>query len=135
MSSDVSDGLRQAVAKRAKYRCEYCLLPQSVAFHKHEIDHIIPTQHGGETEESNLALSCLRCNRHKGPNVGSFDPETGWLVPFFNPRAHQWADHFALERAVVQPVTAEARVTVKILDINSEERIIERQRLTEAGLY
>ncbi len=34
----------------------------------------------------NLALACLRCNRHKGPNVGSFDPLTGQLTPFFNPR-------------------------------------------------
>ena len=90
MPSDVPDSLREQVAKCAGYRCEYCLLPQSVALHKHEVDHIVPTQHGGETKESNLALSCMRCNRYKGPNVGSFDPKTGKLVPFFNPRTHNW---------------------------------------------
>ncbi len=113
MPSDVSDSLRQMVAKRAKYCCEYCLFPQSIALHKHEIDHIIPTQHGGETIESNLALSCMRCNRYKGPNVGSFDLETGKLMPFFNPRIDNWKDHFILEGAVIQPLTAEARVTIK----------------------
>ena len=80
MSSDISDSLRQQISERAEYRCEYCLFPQVVALHKHEIDHIIPVQHGGDTVEDNLALSCMRCNRHKGPNIGSFDPETGALV-------------------------------------------------------
>lgn len=50
MSSDVSDSLRQVVAERAAYRCEYCLFPQSAALHKYEVDHIVPNQHGGETE-------------------------------------------------------------------------------------
>lgn len=51
MPSDVPDHLRQQVTKRAGYRYEYCLLPQSVALHKHEVDHIVPTQHGGETKK------------------------------------------------------------------------------------
>jgi 5-methylcytosine-specific restriction endonuclease McrA len=82
----VSASLRQLVTERAAYRCEYCLLPQAVALYQHEPDHIVPRQHNGETHESNLALACLRCNRYKGPNVGSFDPLTGVLVPLFNPR-------------------------------------------------
>ena len=135
MPTDVANRLRQQVAERAEHRCEYCLLPEAFAFHKHEVDHIIPTQHGGDTEEANLAFACMRCNRHKGPNVGSFDPETGELVPFFNPRQHRWSSHFMLEEAVLQPLTAEARVTVKILDINNSERLTERRRLLRIGLY
>ena len=77
----------------------------------------------------------MRCNRYKGPDVGSFDQETGQLVPFYHPRRHSWTDHFTLEEAIVQPLTAEARVTIQILSINSEERVRERQRLLEAGLY
>lgn len=77
MSSDVPASLRQLIAKRASYRCEYCLLPQAATLYQHEPDHIVPRQHGGETHENNLALACLRCNRYKGPNVGSFDPLTG----------------------------------------------------------
>lgn len=135
MGSDVTDNLRQIVEKRADYCCEYCLFPQSIALHKHEVDHIIPVQHGGETEENNLALSCMRCNRYKGPNIGSFDPETGELVSFFNPRLHHWTDHFVLERAIIRASTPEARVTIKILRINDEDRILERQRLLKVGLY
>jgi hypothetical protein len=60
-------------------------MPQSVSAFEHEPDHIIPLQHGGVTEANNLALACLRSNRRKGPNVGSFDPQTGALVPFFKP--------------------------------------------------
>ena len=69
----VSTGLRELVADRAAYRCEYCLLPASAAFHSHEPDHIIPRQHGGLTDATNLAFACFRCNRYKGPNVG-------WLI-------------------------------------------------------
>ncbi len=135
MSSELSTGLRKLVIERAKNRCEYCLLPQSVSLHKHEPDHIVPLQHGGQTDVNNLTLSCMRCNRYKGPNVGSFDPETGNLVPFFNPRTQDWANHFELNGAIIRPRTAEARVTVKIFRMNDEDRVLERQRLIEASLF
>jgi len=97
--------------------------------HKHEPDHIVPTQHGGETELDNLALACMRCNRYKGTNIGSIDPLTGNLAPLYNPRAQNWEDHFELKDALIQPRTAEGRVTVKILRLNDEERLIERRQL------
>ena len=131
MSSDISVHLRQLIAKCANYCCEYCLLPQSVALHKHEPDHIVSRQHGGITKADNLALACMRCNRSKGPNVGSFDPLTGKLVPFFNPRIQVWRDHFELEGGIIRPLTPEARVTVKIFRLNDEARILERQSLLE----
>lgn len=133
--SEIPARLRQLVVKSAKSRCEYCLLPQSVSLHKHEPDHIIPRQHGGETESSNLALACMRCNRYKGPNVGSIDPETGSLVTFFNPRTQKWNDYFELEGGIIRPLTVEAQVTVKILRLNDEDRITERIHLIEVGLY
>jgi len=135
LSSELSTGLRKLVIERAKNRCEYCLLPESVSLHKHEPDHIVPLQHGGQTDVNNLTLSCMRCNRYKGPNVGSFDPETGNLVPFFNPRTQDWANHFELNGAIIRPRTAEARVTVKIFRMNDENRVLERQRLIEASLF
>ena len=82
MYEDIPVALRRLVFERAAGRCEYCLLPQAVVVYRHEPDHIIPRQHGGQTEADNLALACTRCNRYKGPNVGSFDPQTGALVPF-----------------------------------------------------
>ncbi len=135
MSSVISANLRQLVFDRANGRCEYCLFPQSASLHKHEPDHIVPRQHGGQTETNNLALSCFRCNRYKGPNVGSFDPETGQLVAFFNPRTQSWDDHFVLEGARIQPLTAAARVTVKILRLNDELRLEERGLLVKSGLF
>lgn len=135
MSSDISNDLRQLVALRAEYNCEYCRLPQLFSLHKHEPDHILPRQHGGETEAENLALACFRCNRYKGPNVGFFDPLTGVLVPFFNPRTQSWKEHFSFEVAMIEPLTAEARVTVKILRINDSERLDERQKLMEAEWF
>jgi HNH endonuclease len=135
MSSDISNDLRQLVALRAEYNCEYCRLPQLFSLHKHEPDHILPRQHGGETEAENLALACFRCNRYKGPNVGSFDPLTGVLVPFFNPRTQNWKEHFSFDVAMIAPLTAEARVTVKILRLNDSERLDERQKLMEAEWF
>lgn len=135
MPSGISTALRRLVTERAEHRCEYCLLPEHAALHKHEPDHILPFQHGGETDAENLALACMRCNRYKGPNVGSFDPETGKLVPFFHPRKQLWSEHFVLHQGIIHPLTPEARVTVKIFRINNEERISERQALISAGIF
>lgn len=60
MASPIPSELRRLIAERAGYRCEYCLLPQAVTLHRHEPDHIVPLQHGGATDSSNLALACLR---------------------------------------------------------------------------
>lgn len=135
MPVDVSNELRQLVAARADFRCEYCLMPQSASLRKHEPDHIVPFQHDGKTVADNLALACWRCNRNKGPNIGSFDPQTGALVQFFNPRRQMWEEHFDLIGGFIRPLTPEARVTVKILRINSEDRLAERDALIEAGLF
>lgn len=95
-TSYISTALRRMVEERAKYRCEYCLLPNNISFFSHEIDHVIAEKHGGQTEENNLAYSCLYCNRYKGSDLGSFDPLTGDFSFLFNPRLQQWSEHFAL---------------------------------------
>lgn len=135
MADPVAPELRRLVMARANHRCEYCLLPEAVALHRHEPDHIVPVQHGGATTEDNLACACLRCNRHKGPNIGSFDPVTGVLTPFFHPRRQAWHDHFQLNDARIEPLTPEGRVTVLILQLNSPERVDERSTLLAAELY
>lgn len=82
----VSAALRREVVERAGNRREYCRLPAAVAFYPHEVYHVIPEKHGGATGTGNLAFSCWRCNRHKGSDLASFDPETEELSPLFNPR-------------------------------------------------
>jgi hypothetical protein len=131
----IPTALRQFVQERADRRCEYCLYPQDVSFLSFEVEHIIAEKHGGVTTADNVALSCPYCNRFKGTDLGSLDPETGQLTPFFNPRTQQWADHFRLDGARIVPLTPEGRVTVAILRLNDPDRIMERRRLIQAGKY
>ena len=137
MTRYVSATLRQLVAERAEWICEYCRIPQAAAIAKHHIEHIIPLKHGGQTSEENLALACPFCNEQKGSDVGSFDFETdGALTRLYNPRKDIWVKHSRLsESGEIKPLTAEARVTVKILRINDAERTEERKELMEAGIY
>jgi hypothetical protein len=135
MSTDIPAALRWLVFERAAGCCEYCLLPQAAVVHQHEPDHIISRQHDGRTDADNLALACTHCNRYKGPNIGSLDPETGKLVPFYNPRTQFWQEHFELVGATIQPLTPEGRVTVKILRLNDVNRVEERELLIEIGMY
>lgn len=73
----ISATLRRLVCERAKYACEYCLIPEVAVFVSHEIDHVIAEKHGGTTDEQNLALACLICNKHKGSDIASIDPMSG----------------------------------------------------------
>lgn len=134
MAEKISAPLRRIVRERANEQCEYCLLPQTFAAHKHEPDHIIPIQHGGDSSAENLALACFYCNRYKGPNVGSFDNESGLLTPFFHPRQHVWREHFRLADGEIKALSAEARVTLNILKINTPTRIKQRQKLQQLGI-
>ena len=123
--------LRRQVEERANNRCEYCLVPNSVSFFPHEIDHVIPEKHGGKTDADNLALTCWRCNRHKGTDLGSYDPETGEFSFLFNPRKQKWSEHFVDENTTIHGLTPEGRTTVKLLQLNNDERLGERKRLRD----
>ena len=103
----IPTALRQVVRERADGRCEYCLYPQAMSFLVFEVEHIIAEKHGGTTTADNLALACPYCNRFKGTDLGSLDPETGQLTPFFNPRTQRWAEHFRLDGARIVPLTPE----------------------------
>jgi 5-methylcytosine-specific restriction endonuclease McrA len=50
----LSPELRALVAKRAKYGCEYCLMPEKERPTGCQIDHIISLKHGGENNEINI---------------------------------------------------------------------------------
>jgi hypothetical protein len=86
MSKAVPASLRALARDRAGGCCEYCLLHEDDAWISHEPDHIIATKHRGRTEESNLAWTCLACNRHKGTDVASIDEATGRVVRLFHSR-------------------------------------------------
>ncbi len=124
-----------AVRRRAVNCCEYCLLPQALSSTFHQIDHIIAEQHGGKTEAHNLALACLACNHHKGPNLAGIDPKTGKRAWLFNPRLHNWNHHFRWSGAVLVGRTPIGRATVQVLAINLPHRIAQRAALIAEGEF
>jgi|SRR5712692_3730959 hypothetical protein len=131
----IPTALRRLVVERASGRCEYCGLSEALAFAPHELDHIIAQKHGGQTEADNLAFSCALCNKHKGSDVASVDPETGRIVPLYHPRRERWADHFQLQAARFVPLTPTGRVTTRLLQLNHPDRVAERKLLIAAGLF
>lgn len=131
----VPEKLRREIRELAQYRCEYCLLDERCAGKPHEPDHVLADKHGGESIIGNLCLSCFDCNRHKGSDLCSMDAESGQIVPLFHPRQHDWDDHFSLHNAVVEPLTPTGRITVRLLQINSTERVEERELLRRIGKY
>lgn len=79
----------------------------------------------------NLALSCLPCNRHKGSDLTSIDPQTGEITRLFNPRLDVWTEHFSLENGRIISLTPIARTTVFLLQFNTPTAILSRQLLGE----
>lgn len=126
--------LRRAVRLRARDCCEYCLIPESMTFATHEIDHVIAEKHGGPTEADNLALACTLCNGFKGSDLASIDAESGAIVPLFNPRRDRWVEHFRFENGLVEPLTASGRATVRLLQLNQPHRVEERLLIVAAGI-
>lgn len=86
--------VERRVRETAQNRCGYCLSPQYLVMARLEIEHIIPISKGGSYDESNLWLACPLCNRHKSDKTTAIDPETGQVVPLFNPRTQIWSEHF-----------------------------------------
>jgi 5-methylcytosine-specific restriction endonuclease McrA len=77
--SHIGARMREEVRARAGRRCEYCLVPEDLAFAPHQLDHVIAEKHGGETVLENLALCCSICNRRKGSDLSTLDPVSGEL--------------------------------------------------------
>jgi len=121
---------RASVQERAGYRCEYCQLHQEdsplAVLH---VEHIIPRIHGGTDDLDNLALACIDCNLHKGPNLTGVDPETKRVTELFHPRLQRWEDHFELRDTWVVGRTPVGRATVPVLAMNSDEQLELRAEL------
>jgi hypothetical protein len=128
--------LAQQVRRRARHCCEYCQMPQefypTVPF---PIDHILAKQHGGKIELSNLALACLHCNSHKGPNIAGIDPLTKRLTRLFDPRRQKWERHFRWNGPLLEGLTKEGRATVVVLALNHPDLIEVRAELLSEGSF
>ena len=131
----ISFSLRQLVIERAQGRCEYCLIHQDFSIYTHEIDHIIAVKHGGQTLSENLALSCLPCNRHKGSDFATLDPNNGEIIRLFNPRLQVWDEHFTLKNGEIIGITDIGQATSRLLMFNTSSRMRSRQSLSDQNLY
>ena len=116
--------IRAEVRSRANNACEYCHLHQDdsplASLH---IEHITPKMHGGSDDLDNLALACIDCNLHKGPNLTGIDPVTRKVTALFHPRRQEWDDHFAWRGIHLVGKSATGRTTIRVLDMNSEDQL------------
>ncbi len=130
--STITAKIRQFVATRAVFRCEYCLIPEQFLATTFHIEHIRSQKHGGATALENLAFACPHCNQNKGSDIATYTAQ-GDLIRFFNPRTDNWTDHFEMIQGLVTAKTSVATATIEILDINQIERVMLRQVLQEIG--
>jgi hypothetical protein len=127
--------LEKLVWRRAKARCEYCLLPQALSPATHEIDHIIARKHHGPIDAGNLALACFFCNSCKGTNIAGIDPESGRIVRLFHPREDQWKRHFEWNGPLLVGRSRSGRATIAVLEINHPEFVAWREILIREGTF
>jgi hypothetical protein len=118
----VSASSRRLVRERAQLRCEYCHADERWQFIRFTIDHILPQSAGGSDDPGNLALACRNCNERRGNRSEGRDPQTGQVVPIFNPRLEAWIEHFAWAATGIRIVgrTSTGWATIELLDLNDD---------------
>ncbi|MEE8305286.1 MAG: HNH endonuclease [Candidatus Tectomicrobia bacterium] len=118
----VSTSARRAVRERAHRLCEYCHADERWQFVRFTIDHVLPQSAGGSDDTDNLALACRNCHERRGNRLEGRDPETGEVVPLFNPRHDRWDEHvtWGVERMRIVGLTPTGRATVERLDLNDD---------------
>lgn len=128
---------RQRVAVQARFQCGYCRTQEVVSGIPLTVEHIFPKAQGGTDDEENLWLSCRLCNEAKGVLVEAIDPQTGQMIPLFNPRLQTWSEHFAWSNEGVHIIglSASGRATILALEMNSNFRIRSRRIWVEAGYH
>jgi hypothetical protein len=130
----MDEEIRRLVWDRAGGRCEYCRLHQDdYEFQTFHVEHIVAQQHRGTDDPDNLCLACSECNWAKGPNLaGLLD---GKLYPLFHPRRQNWARHFRWDGTTIIGKTRSGMVTVQVLNLNSDSRIMLRENLLFEGRF
>ena len=116
----VSPKLRQQVAERAKYCCEYCQSQARYSPDPFAIEHIQPIAKGGRSELENLAFACQGCNGRKYIHTQALDPVSQAIVSLYHPRQDCWTEHFQWsdDYTQVKGLTPVGRATVEKLQLN-----------------
>jgi hypothetical protein len=124
-----------AVEQRAWNRCEYCRMHQSLQGATFHLEHVQPTSRGGKTELENLAWCCPSCNLHKSDRTEAPDPDSGLMVPLFNPRRDSWASHFRWEQFQIIGTTPVGKATVAALEFNAPRKLLIRRAEERFALF
>jgi HNH endonuclease len=113
------------VHDRARARCEYCHTAEQWQYVPFTVDRIVPLAQGRPTILENLALACFHCNRRKSIQLTAQDPQSGAVVPLFNPRQHAWSEHFvwSVDGLLLLGLTPTGRATITALALNWERVI------------
>jgi hypothetical protein len=135
MTAKISEKMRQVVAKRANFKCEYCLIPEIFLATTFHIDHIRSQKHNGKTILDNLAYACPHCNQNKGSDIATFVDQTEQITRFYNPRKDIWHTHFYINQGQILSLSPIGQATIDILGFNQIERMILRIQLIEIGFY
>ena len=135
MRTAISEATRFTVAQRAKHCCEYCRVHEDHFFLSFQVDHIVSLKHGGGNELSNLAYSCPHCNQYKGTDLTTFLDSYSDIEILYNPRLHDWDEHFEAHFGQIVAKTRIGRASVKLFRFNDPDILILRQILAQAGQY
>lgn len=133
----ISSKLRDLVAKRANFVCEYCKAQEDFSADSFSVEHIKPIILGGQTIAENLAYSCLGCNSHKSIKIQAIDPISEQIFSLFNPRTQIWHEHFTWNKKFTEIIglTPIGRATIKTLKLNRKGLINLRWALFAVGKH
>jgi hypothetical protein len=136
-SAGVSIEVRQRIMALYGGRCAYCRSPLFLLPGTEHIEHIVPRSVGGATDDSNLCLSCPRCNLRKSDRTTAWDRVTRRSVALFHPQRQQWNKHFRWNAKGTRIIglTASGRATERLLRFNDEEFIRARREWIIAGWH
>ena len=137
MSEYIPRRLRELVKERAKRRCEYCLCPFDISTENFAVDHIVPRVRGGHTTQENLAFACTGCNGKKYDKTEGFNPLEEETAPLYNPRKHNWSDHFMWRKGYTEltGITPTGRASIATLQLNRTAVVNLRRVLFLAGVH
>lgn len=124
----------QAVADRARHRCEYATPIFNFPF---EVEHITPPGRGGVDDLHNRALACRSCNLFKSDQTEARDTQTQTTVRLFHPRHDLWSAHFDVDgnTGAIRGKTPIGRATCEALRMNSNSQCTARHQWMRLGLF
>jgi hypothetical protein len=100
-------------------------------------EHVIPCVVGAGSSAAELAWACPACNGHKYAKTHARDPQTGRIVPLFNPRPRRWSRNFVWSQGLrlIEARTGTGRATIAALHLNYPALVNLRRALVASTPY